>query len=171
MIKWLGVLGVVPASDTWVEIRDDPQNIFESTTETVDVVRYVSCPSVTVEPPPPPPQAGLINTLYQNILGRSADSGGLSQWTDTWHQIARDIMVNNVVNTESMIADAFAQATIQVGNAIGNTPLPQLGGATERSVYETSGTFSAGNVATTSVQSGILAAFAGIVNGQVSQIA
>ena len=163
MIKWLGVLGVVPASDTWVEIRDDPQNIFESTTETVDVVRYVSCPSASA----PPPKSGLINTLYQNILGRNADSGGLSQWTNTWNETARDLMVNNGFTPEA----AFSQATIQVGTAIGNTPLPQLGGATERSVYETSGTFSAGNVATTSVQSGILAAFAGIVNGQVSQIA
>ena len=167
MIKWLGVLGVVPASDTWVEIRDDPQNIFESTTETVDVVRYVSCPSYGGGYSSPPAQSGLINTLYQNILGRSADSGGLSQWTNTWHETARDLMVNNGFTPEA----AFSQATIQVGNAIGNTPLPQLGGATERSVYETSGTYSAGNVATTSVQSGILAAFAGIVNGQVSQIA
>ena len=167
MIKWLGVLGVVPASDTWVEIRDDPQNIFESTTETVDVVRYVSCPSYGGGYSSPPAQSGLINTLYQNILGRNADSGGLSQWTNTWNETARDLMVNNGFTPEA----AFSQATIQVGTAIGNTPLPQLGGATERSVYETSGTFSAGNVATTSVQSGILAAFAGIVNGQVSQIA
>ena len=167
MIKWLGVLGVVPASDTWVEIRDDPQNIFESTTETVDVVRYVSCPSYGGGYSSPPAKAGLINTLYQNILGRSADSGGLSQWTNTWNETARGLMVNNGFTPEA----AFSQATIQVGTAIGNTPLPQLGGATERSVYETSGTFSAGNVATTSVQSGILAAFAGIVNGQVSQIA
>ena len=168
MIKWLGVLGVVPASDTWVEIRDDPQNIFESTTETVDVVRYVSCPSVTtVAPPPPPPQAGLINTLYQNILGRSADSGGLSQWTATWHQIARDSMVINGSTPDA----AFTQATIQVGNAIGNTPLPQLGGATERSVYETTGLYSGGRIATTSVQQGILATLSGIASGQVNQIA
>lgn len=167
MIKWLGVLGVVPASDTWVEIRDDPQNIFESTTETVDVVRYVSCPSYGGGYSSPPAQSGLINTLYQNILGRSADSGGLSQWTNTWNETARDLMVNNGFAPEA----AYSQATIQVGTAIGNTPLAHLGGATERSVYETSGTYSAGKTATTSVQSGILAAFAGIVNGQVSQIA
>ena len=70
-----------------------------------------------------------------------------------------------------MIADAFAQATIQVGNAIGNTPLPQLGGATERSVYETSGTYSQGKTAVTSVQNGIQSALAGIASGQVMKIA
>ena len=127
-------------------------------------------PPVRPPPPPvepPPPKAGLINTLYLNILGRNADSGGLSQWTATWHQIARDSMVINGSTPDA----AFTQATIQVGTALGNTPLPHLGGATERSVYETTGLYSGGRIATTSVQQGIIATFAGIASGRVNQTA
>lgn len=72
VIKWDGILEIVPESDSWIEIQDLPE-VFESRTEEVPVYVYASCPE-----PDPGPTVPIIDMSPAYIPGGQFWPGGNS---------------------------------------------------------------------------------------------
>jgi hypothetical protein len=110
VVKWNGVLSIVPPSDSWVDIRDLPE-LFETKTEESIVVVYIPCP-VYYPPPtyyydPPtynyPSVPALPATSYGGFYGaqlnREGEAKGVADWV-------------NFAATGGNLAAAFSNAAI-----------------------------------------------------------
>jgi hypothetical protein len=95
VVKWNGVLSIVPPSDSWVDVRDLPE-LFETKTEESIIVVYIPCPVYYYDPPayyPPvydipfsftPSAPALPATSYGGFYGAQLNREGEKDGVDYW---------------------------------------------------------------------------------------